>query len=235
MESIAELNGMPVEGDLQISQLLDIPWPTATPPLVPVEIDIGTDRVIADPADCEIYEIKRGDTLYGIAASFRVPAEAMLAVNRLTELSILQPGDTICIPRIIFGSGLPATPGPSPTPGPTSPPPGPELLYPVLNSTISSDDGPVSLQWIAVKDLAREEWYMIEMTNLTEVDSHSQRAFSRQTSFRVPDDWIPNVTIPQTIRWRISIVRVTDQRDDGTFIYTFGGEKSEDSYFTWLG
>ncbi len=235
MESIAEANIMPVDSDLQIAQTLLVPWPTPTPPLVPVEVEVGGERLIADPSNCEVYEILGGDTLYGIAAKLRVPSDALLAVNRLTELSILQPGDTICIPKIIYGSNLPATPGPSPTPGPTSPPPGPQLLYPVNDSIIDFADHPLGLQWVAVKDLDDGEWYMIQLTNLTNIDSHSMRAFTQQTSFRIPEEWEPHDAEPQSFRWRVSIVRVTGKRDDGSFLYTFGGESSSDSFFTWRG
>lgn len=235
MDSIAAENNMSVDSDLQVSQELLVPWPTATPPLAPVEVELGGEIVVADPTDCQVYEIQRGDTLFGIAASYNVPSNAMLAVNRLTEVSILQPGDTICIPRIVYGSELPSTPGPSPTAGPTSPPPGPELLFPVTNSLVESTSGVVALQWVTVKDLAEDEWYMIELTDLTEVDSHPWRAFTRQTSFRLPEEWDPMDTFAHDIRWRITIVRVTGQREDGSFIYTFGGESSDDAFFRWIG
>lgn len=235
MESITALNNLPANPALQVSQQLLVPWPTATPPLVPVEVEVSGERIIADPTNCQVYEIKGGDTLFGIAASFRVPSTALLAVNRLTEVSILQPGDTICIPEVIYGGELPPTPGPSPTPGPTEPPPGPQLLYPVMNASFSLDDEPVVLQWVSVKDLAGNEWYMVELTDLTDVDSHPRRAFTRQTSFRPPEEWEPDGLESHQFRWRISIVRVTGQREDGSFIYTYGGRSSEDSYFSWAG
>ena len=233
MDSIADLNGLPVESALQVSQELLVPWPTATPPLAAVEVEIDGEQIIADPKDCIIYEIKGGDTLYGIAASFNVPSAAMLAVNRLTEVSVLQPGDTICIPAIIFGSQIPATAGPSPTPGPTQPPSGPRLLYPANDAVIDSRGSTLSLQWVAVKNLESDEWYMIELTDLSNIDSHPKRSFTRQNSFQVPEAWAPIGEDIHEFRWRVSIVRVTDQRDDGSFVYTFGGESSVDSYFNW--
>ena len=37
------------------------------------------------------------------------------------------------------------------------------------------------------------------------------------------------------MRWRVSIVNVTDWRSDGLPIYAFGGDVSHDAFFTWLG
>jgi hypothetical protein len=75
---------------------------------------------------------------------------------------------------------------------------------------------------------------MIELTNLSEVDSHPRRSFTRQNSFQMPDDWRPMESTDHEFRWRVSIVRITDQREDGSFIYTFGGESSDDAYFEWI-
>lgn len=234
VESITELNEL-VGGGIQVNQQLLIPWPTATPPLVPIEVTIGDETIIADPTDCQRREILGGDTLFGIAAQTGVDLRALLAVNRLTDQSILQPGDTICIPQIIRGGVLPPTPGPSATPTNTPPPAGPQLLYPGRESVVEPPQGPLVLQWAAVKDLTDVEWYMVEVTDLTDVDSFPHRAFTRQNSFRVPVDWRPQVDENHYFRWRVSIVQVTGEREDGSFIYTFGGRESADSYFYWLG
>ncbi|MCA9994071.1 MAG: hypothetical protein KDE29_23985, partial [Anaerolineales bacterium] len=61
------------------------------------------------------------------------------------------------------------------------------------------------------------------------------QGFTRQNSFRLPDTWRPIVAEEHRYRWRVSIVSVTGQRQDGGFIYTFGGRASQDGYFTWLG
>lgn len=235
MESIAEASGLPPNAALQVLQQLLIPWPTATPPLTAVEVDIGGETIIADPSDCQVYEIKSGDTFFGIAARQRIDLRALMAANRLTEQSVLQPGDTICIPRIIRGGVLPPTPGPSPTPSPTEPPAGPELLYPIQEAEVTPDDEPFFLQWVAVKDLADDEWYMVELTDLSAVDSHPIRGFTRQNSFHVPDSWRPTVPETHLMRWRVTIVRVEGERQDGSFIYSFAGRSSKDAYFTWQG
>ncbi len=235
MESISVASGLPSNAALQVSQELLIPWPTATPPLSAVEVEIDGETIIADPTGCRLYEIKGGDTFFGIASRERVDLRALMAVNRLTEQSVLQPGDTVCIPTIIRGGVLPATPGPSPTATTTAPPAGPELLYPVREADVTPPEGPLLLQWVAVKDLALDEWYMVELTDLSAVGSHPIRGFTRQTSFQVPSTWRPPVPENHLFRWRVSIVQVTGERQDGSFIYTFGGSNSEDAYFTWLG
>jgi len=235
LDSIAQANEIASDSGLQVSQQLAIPWPTATPPLAIVAVEVGGERIVADPADCIMYEIKSGDTFFGIAARERVPLEALMAVNRLTEQSILQPGDTICIPEIIRGGVLPPTPGPSPFPTMTEPPPGPHLLYPVREATVDAPEGPVFLQWAAVKELAEDEWYMVEVTDLSDVDSHPNRGFTRQNSFQVPSYWWPAIPEIHRYRWRVQIVQVTGDRQDGSFIYTFGGKSSEDAYFNSIG
>ena len=235
MESIAEASGLPPNGALQVSQQLLIPWPTATPPLTAVEVEIGGETIIADPTDCQTYEIRSGDTFFGIAARQRIDLRALMAVNRLTEQSVLQPGDTICIPQIIRGGVLPPTPGPSPTPAPTEPPAGPSLLYPIESAEVTLAVEPFFLQWVAVKDLADDEYYMVELTDLSAVDSHPIRGFTRQTSFQVPGTWRPSVAEAHLMRWRVTIVRVVGERQDGSFIYTFLGRSSQDAYFTWVG
>lgn len=234
-DSIAEANGLPPGSGIQVAQNLIIPWPTATPPLVPIEVEVGGQTIIADPTDCEFYQIQEGDTLFGIASRSGVDLRAILAVNRLTDQVVLQPGDVLCMPVIIRNGVLPPTPGPSPTPTITPPPRGPQLLYPIQNAAVEPPEGPLVLQWAAVKDLAPEEWYMVEVTNLTMPDSHPMRGFTRRTAFRAPASWRPPVEESHLFRWRVSIVLVTGERLDGSFIYTFGGNRSENGFFSWLG
>lgn len=235
IESIAQSNNINAQSPIQNGQNLLIPWPTATPPLMAVSLEINGETVIADPTDCQRYTIESGDAISVIAGQFGIHFELLMLVNRLTEQSIMQPGDTICIPKIIRSGILPATPGPTPTPTPTTFPAGPQLLYPLNQTVIESVDQTIALQWVAVKDLAMDEWYMVELTDLSEPDSHPLRAFTRQTSFQLPSSWRPPVVEYHQFRWRVSIVRVTGQRQDGTFVYSYAGRASTDHTFTWLG
>lgn len=233
-ESIASANNFSVNAPIQIGQTLLIPWPTPTPPLVPVGIEIRGELVIADPTDCQRYEVRAGDSLSAIAARFDLNLTLFMRVNRLDETTILQRGDTLCIPEIVFGGSLPPTPGPSPTPSATPPLPGPFLLFPANGAQIQPADVAPLLQWAAVKDLGAAEWYMVEVRNLSDIDQPAFRGFTRDTALRVPLSLRPPVAETHLFRWRVSIVQVTGQRADGQFIYTYGGETSEERLFYWL-
>lgn len=235
MESIAAMNGIDVETPLQQGQALNVPWPTATPPLAPVMLEVNGQTVVADPTNCERYTIAEGDALSLVAARYNIDFALLQDVNRLTEDTILRPGDTICIPEISYGGVLPPTPGPSPTAGPTAVASGPQLLYPADDTVVEMADEPVVLQWVAVKDLAVDEWYMIEVRDLSTFNQHPVRGFTRENAFRVPESWRPDDEEYHPLEWRVSVVRVTGQREDGGLIYTFGGRSSEPATFTWLG
>lgn len=238
-ESIAEANGFTVENpQVQAGLQLQIPWPTATPPLESILIEVDDRTFLADVTDCQMYSLEPGDSLLGLAGKFDVPAEAIVQVNRLTQerIDFLQPGDTFCVPKIVNSDMLPPTPGPSPTPTATSYPAGPSLLYPVNETVIEPADKTLTLQWVAVKDLGENEWYMVELTDEDVADSLPLRDFTRDTSFKVPPEWRPALFEPEShqFRWRVSIVQVTGERADGVFTYTYGGRASGDAYFTWL-
>ena len=234
-ESIAATNGFATDTQVQLSQELIIPWPTATPPLQILAANINGETVIVDPTGCDLYQVQGGDSIVGIASRFGVPFDLLAEVNRIEDPSLLQPGDPICIPEIVYGQSLPPTPGPSPTPTETLPPPGPQLLYPIAGTVVDTLDATIALQWTAVKPLTESEMYMIELTNINDLDGLPQRGFTRDTAYRVPSEWRPTTPEMFEMRWRVSIVQVTDFRSDGLPIYTFGGRSSADAFFTWQG
>lgn len=236
-ESIAQSNGFDINTPIQSGQALVIPWPTATPPLESVLLEINGEQVLADATNCEIITIQSGDSAYGLSALKGVPLEAIITVNRQTQESIqlIQPGDTLCIPKLLYGDTIPPTAGPSPTPSLTPPPQGPALLYPTDGTVVDDVAASVTLQWAAVKDLGSNEWYMVEMRDAGDRDSLPRRGFTRDQSFRVPQDWRPAVDERRQMEWTVSIIQATGRRSDGGLIYTFGGQSSRPSYFFWQG
>ena len=236
-DSIAQSNEFDINAPIQSGQSLVIPWPTATPPLESVLLEINGEQVLADATNCEIVVIQSGDSAYGLSALKGVPLEAIIAVNRQTQESIqlIQPGDTLCIPKILYGDTIPPTAGPSPTPSLTPPPEGPSLLYPTDGMAIDTLEAPVVLQWTAVKSLAQDEWYMVELKDDEDRDSLPRRGFTRDPFFRVPLDWRPVVNELRRMEWKVSIVQEIGRRSDGGLVYTFGGKSSQPSYFMWPG
>lgn len=234
-EAIAAANGFSPDTQVQLNQTLNIPWPTPTPPLEIIAAEINGETVLVDPTGCDLYQVQGGDSIVGIASRFGVPFDLLAQVNRIADPSLLQPGDPICIPQVIYGQSLPPTPGPSPTPTATLPPSGPQLLYPVAGTVVDSLDEMITLQWTAVKPLNENEIYMVELTNINDLDGLPQRGFTRDTAFRVPSSWRPTTPDLFEMRWRVSIVQVTGTRADGLPIYTFGGSSSADAFFSWEG
>jgi LysM repeat protein len=234
-DSIATANGFNVDTPVQAGQSLVVPWPTPTPPLEPVAIDINGESVVADPTGCPRHQIQEGESMASIANQYGLNLDLLLRVNRMSVDIIVQPGQTVCIPEIKIGAELPPTPGPSPTPAPTQFPAGPQLLYPVEGSVVEVPDGPILLQWTAVKDLGDDEWYMIEVADLHVLDVPPHRGFTRDNAYHLPGDWRPDLPENHTIQWRVSIVRITGERTDGQPIYQYGGRFSQPATFTWLG
>jgi LysM repeat protein len=236
-DSIAQVNGREPGAFLQVNEAVVIPWPTATPPLVPVTVDLDGQAFIADPGSCDtLYEIQPNDSLVSIGAQFNVDFRAILAVNRLDAEAFIRPGDVVCIPDVAFFDGeVPATPGPSPTPGPTEPPAGPLLLYPPDDFQYDLQNEPVILQWVAVKDLRPDEWYMVELIDLTDFAAYPRRGFTRDNAYLVPEAWRPPVVEPHRFRWQVSVVVVVGERADGVFERTFGGRASTQGHFIWQG
>ena len=234
-EAIAAANGLTDNTQVQVDQQLNIPWPTPTPPLQIVSAEINGETVLVDPTGCDLYQVQEGDSIVGIASRFGVPFELLAQVNRIADPSLVQPGDPVCIPEIIYGQSLPPTPGPSPTPTETQPPPGPQLLYPVAGTVVESVNEQIVLQWTAVKPLAENEMYMVELSNIDDLDELPWRGFTRDTAYRVPSAWRPTTAELFQMRWRVSIVQVTGTRSDGLPIYTFGGSASADAFFSWQG
>ena len=89
------------------------------------------------------------------------------------------------------GDTLPPTVGPQPTATSTAFPAGPTLLYPTNGSEIEPPDGLLRLQWVSVKDLEDDEWYMVEMSDMDLLDSLPFRAFTNDPSLRFRTHGVP--------------------------------------------
>lgn len=207
---------------------INVPRPTATPPLVPVLVDSGEEKLLADPTDCIMHEIAEADTFFGIARKYNVPLDAILLMNRLSAETLLNPGDTVCIPTIIYNAtSLEAGEGDF---GGVDISAYPTLLFPADGGEISAEANPITLQWLAQRSLVDDEWYMVEITDLSSENNRPRRAFTQSTSFQIPAIWQSDQSQKGTsisYRWRVSYVQIIDQRDDGEFVYAFSSPRSE--------
>ncbi len=207
---------------------IQVPRPTATPPLEPVLVTIGEEMVMANPDDCQMHEIQEADTFFGIARLYNVPLDALLVMNRLSAETLLSPGDTVCIPTIIYNAtSLEAGSGDY---GGAVDATRPILLLPVDSAELPAAATPITLQWLAQRELEANEWYMIELTSLTDSSARPQRAFTKNTSFQLSAEWQPATSSVSTYRWRVSYVQATGERADGAFVYRFGGPSNEATF-----
>lgn len=199
--SILDSNeGLSPEG-LYVGQRLIVPRPTATPPLVPVDITINGEPAVADPTDCVQHEITQNETLFAIAVRYDVTLDALLRMNRIDTNAFLRIGNVICIPTIIFNAkaisldsnflekSMVAINQPT-------------MLYPSADTTLTQM--PITVQWVAERELLPGEQYMVELTYLDDLDARPIRAFTRQTSWQLTEGESGRY------RWRLSFVLVDE-------------------------
>ncbi len=227
MQSIIDINPGLAPERIVSGTTIQVPMPTATPPLEPILIDTGEERLLADPTDCIEHVIQEAETLFGIAGLYGVPIDALLLMNRLSAEVVVSPGDTVCIPTIVYNAV--SLDDAEVVPVGERNILRPRLLYPAENATISADKSHISVQWLAERNLEQNEFYMVEITNLSDPDSRPRRAFTQQTSFQFQPEWDETPT-SATFRWRVSYVWITGERQDGDFVYAYGGPSSEASF-----
>ena len=107
-------------------------------------------------------------------------------------------------------------------------------MFPPDEATFAANDA-ILLQWAAVQDLNADEWYLVELVDLDDFAAYPQRAYTRDNSFRVPSNWRTDTTAAHRYQWRVTIVLVVGERQDGEYIRTFEGLPSEPRVFDWAG
>ncbi len=230
LDSILVNNPGLVPESIGVGQTVLVPRPTATPPLVPVELEVNGQTLLADPTACVMHEIASADTYIKIAQQYSVPLAALLDMNRLSTDNILQPGDQVCIPTITYtvsSEGIGSAEGDSQF-GVFATSDRPTLLYPPQYADILSL--PITLQWLAERTLDANEWYMLEVTNMSNPTARPQRVFTQQSSYQIPDSWYAD-SVDAQFRWRVSYVQVLSEQENGAFVYGYGGPSGE-SFFT---
>ena len=191
------------------------------------KLEIDGEIVIADPADCTMHTIKTEDTYFSLAREYDLPYQAILKVNRLTEENSLHVGDELCIPTVIYNisplgeTRLARTAASEPAPYP---------LYPLLDSEVKGREA-LTFQWVTQLDLQDNEWFMLELFNLSDGSTHPHRYFTRQTSWQLSADALPETETE--FRWGVRIVTVSKQLPDGNYVYN-SQHQASDAHFRFV-
>lgn len=235
--AVLSLNSMSSVNNLIAGQTLLIPRPTPTP--IPQGVEL-TQAVIATRGGNPIYDniptetlfdcytVQEGQTVVEIISRFPpLTLETICQMNQdnfsCFGCDFEQPsGGPNCAPQLSIGQcvtvPLPTlTPTLSPTPdGNETATPTPTYRAPIQVYPPDGGLAPaaiIELQWVGVGRLARSEYYLVEVTDITSGASPSYLT-TKTTSIRLPIELIPTDGQTHTISWT---VRVAIQNENGVF------------------
>jgi LysM repeat protein len=230
VNSLIILNNLPIScNNLYIGQVLQVPYPTATPAPLPTNTLPPEE---AAKAECEKVPItvQENDTLSSIALNYAVPMAAIKEYNGLSTDNVFL-GQTLLIPLCERA----ATPGPSPTPTTPPPYPAPNLLLPADGGAFTLANDVVTLQWSSVGTLRDNESYRVIVEDITEGQARRITDYVTDTKYIVPTTFRPRDNVAHIIRWWITTVRQSGTDEQGQPIYSSAGAESEEWVFTWVG
>jgi peptidoglycan-N-acetylglucosamine deacetylase len=92
LSDLLQLNGLTDTSPIKPGDVIRLPAGAITAPAT------GTTIAGTPAPSGNTYEIKAGDTLFGIAQRFGVPLQELLSVNGFTASSVITPGTRIRIP-----------------------------------------------------------------------------------------------------------------------------------------
>ena len=223
--SIIQLNGLDPNCTLSVGRLLQIPLPTATVTPYPTAT-LGA--VVSTQVPRTTYVVHAGDTLLGIANFYGLTVADLMEVNGISDPTAIRVDDVLIIPleRAV-------TPGPSPTPTPPLPWPAPNLLVPADGQDHSAADTTVTLQWTSVGTLRANEYYYVEVEDVTCGCARFVRQATTETRYIVPVEFRPTDSKVHVYRWTVTTVRL---RPGGSAQpeYESAGTTSAARTFTWV-
>ena len=229
VQSLVILNNLPTTCIIAPNQILQIPYPTATPAPPPTEVPNEATQT-ADACEKAPYTVQANDTLSSISLSYNVPQDAIKFYNGLPTDNVLI-GQTLLIPLCARF----ATPGPTPTA--TLPPPYPaaNLLLPADGAAFTLANDVVTLQWASIGTLRENEAYQVTIEDVTSGQGRRLTDYVSDTKFIVPTSFRPNDNLAHVIRWWVTTVRQNGVDDQGQPLFESAGAISEERVFTWVG
>jgi LysM repeat protein len=235
LESLLELNGETDSDYIQEGVEVLIPYPTYTP--TPDVTQLPTLEVLDEiqPDQCREHVISAGETLIGIALDYEVSVQLIKEVNSIVDADLVRQGQKLCIPLVTPGPAPSPTFGPSPTPEIEPPHRAPQLLYPPAGIEVPPRASHVMLQWTVVDLLDSDEYYMVEVRNISRPDTRAVHGFVKTTAWQLPNAIRPKADRIETFAWRISVVRGTSEPSREDFRWERSGFPSEWQTFMWMG
>lgn len=227
--SIILLNSLDANCSLFIGQALLIPQPTFTATPQATATLGGLEATIA-ACDVDQYVVQAGETLSLIALTYGVPMEAIMTWNNLTSSGTFE-GQRLDIPLCMraFVAGATVTPTVAP------PYPAPELLLPTDGDAFTSSSDTIALQWASVGTLRANEYYQVNIVDVTGGQNRRIIGEVKDTTFTVPTSFRPTDGKPHIFRWFVVTVAQIGVDADGLPVYIQGGPTSITRTFTWSG
>jgi LysM repeat protein len=219
-------NGLSVNCFLVAGQVLLVPQPTP----LPTSAAIATQAARQTEAACpiEFVTVQSGDTIEIISQYTRVPVEEILAYNGKTS-SVLFAGEVLSIPtcrQTVDFDGATFTPSPAPTYQ------APQLIQPPRGSFFRSSDE-IILQWVAPAELRNNEFFLLTITDSTDGGIVVLEETLKDTRYIIPEDYQPEGDTPHIYTWKVSVVALIGEDNEGNPLYRTAAQESEALYFAW--
>ena len=224
-QSIILLNHLDPNCNLSVGRNLLIPLPTPTPTPLP-SATLGA--AVATQVERTTYTVHLGDTLAGIAKFYGVTVADLMDVNGISDPAAITAGQVLIIPleRVV-------TPGPSPTPTPPPPWPAPNQLLPADGQTFNAGDV-VTVQWTAVGTLRTNEYYIVNVEDVTCNCARVLRQATTETKLIVPGTFRHTDNSLHVYRWTVTTGHLR-AGDTALPQYDSAGASSPIRDFVWMG
>lgn len=231
VESIIMLNGLGPDCVIAVGQEIMVPRPSPTPG--PDDTRSGGPRGTSLPYPT--YVILGGDSCLGIVGRYDITLDDFMNVNGLVDCSTLQEGQLVYIPILqTVAPSATLTPAATDTPAPPTARPAPGLVQPPLGQAFGAG-ATVTLAWAAVGLLAGDEFYRVNVEDLTCNCNRRYTTATTQTSLALPPSLRPTEATTHVFSWTVELVRQTGVTSDGQATYEAIGATSPVGTFTWTG
>lgn len=231
VQSIVFLNNLDTNCTIFPTQVLLIPQPTPTPTALPSATLDATQSYVASCEQTPI-TVQPGDTLSTISLNYQVPMESIRRWNNLSSDVVFE-GLPLLIP--LCERDLSVVGGPTSTPTPAPPYPGPSLLLPADGATFSLSTDSITLQWASVGALRDNEAYMVIIVDATGGEERRLVEYVTDTKLIVLLDFLNDASGPTLYYWQVGTVRQIGTNEEGLPEYEEAGALSDRRGFVWSG